>query len=101
MRRKQQSAFANPVLIGAVTVPVDSTVSIQPRSVLGLKYLDLHKGTSHRSFADGATLPAKQTNVPVQFDDVFKMFDTKTRGAIQQNTVGFGDALASRGSALN
>jgi virulence factor Mce-like protein len=180
MRRKQQSAFANPVLIGAVTVlvalvavflaynanqglpfvptrelkvdiangselvagndvreggylvgiisqlkpvtmangqagaqltlkldkaygnvPVDSTISIQPRSVLGLKYLDLHKGVSHRFFADGATLPAKQTNVPVQFDDVFKAFNTPTRNSIQQNLVGFGDTLASRGSALN
>jgi virulence factor Mce-like protein len=180
MRRKQQSAFANPVLIGAVTVlvalvavflaynanqglpfvptrelkvdisngselvagndvreggyliglisdlkpvrladgqagaqltlkldkaygsvPTDSTISIQPRSVLGLKYLDLHKGVSHRYFADGATLPVSQTNVPVQFDDVFKAFNTPTRNAIQQNTVAFGDTLASRGSALN
>jgi len=180
MRRKQQSAFANPVLIGAVTVlvtlvavflaynaneglpfvptrelkvdiangselvdgndvreggyligmvadmkpvtmqngqtgaqltlkinkaygnvPLDSTVSIQPRSVLGLKYLDLHKGTSSHYFADGATLPESQTNVPVQFDDIFKMFNTPTRNAVQQNLVGFGDTLASRGSALN
>jgi virulence factor Mce-like protein len=180
MRRKQQSAFANPVLIGAVTVlvalvavflaynanqglpfvptrelkvditngselvagndvreggylvgiiselkpvtmrngqagaqltlkldkaygnvPVDSTISIQPRSVLGLKYLDLHKGVSHRDFADGATLPESQTNVPVQFDDVFKAFNPPTRNAIQQDLVGFGDTLASRGSALN
>jgi hypothetical protein len=83
------------------TVPVDSTVSIQPRSVLGLKYLDLHKGVSHRDFADGGTLPESQTNVPVQFDDVFKAFNTPTRSAIQQNLVGFGDTLASRGSALN
>jgi virulence factor Mce-like protein len=82
-------------------VPVDSTISIQPRSVLGLKYLDLHEGISHRDFADGATLPESQTNVPVQFDDVFKMFDAKTRGAVQTNLVGFGDTLASRGSALN
>ncbi len=82
-------------------VPVDSTVSIQPRSVLGLKYLDLHKGTSHRLFADGGTMPESQTNVPVQFDDVFKMFDPNTRDAIQQNEVGFGDTLASRGSSLN
>ena len=82
-------------------VPVDSTISIQPRSVLGLKYLDLHKGASHRYFADGATLPVTQTNVPVQFDDVFKIFNKPTRGAIQTNLVGFGDTLASRGSALN
>jgi hypothetical protein len=52
-------------------------------------------------FADGATLPESQTFVPVQFDDVFKMFDTKTRGAIQQDLNGFGDTFASRGSALN
>jgi virulence factor Mce-like protein len=83
------------------TVPIDSTVSIQPRSVLGLKYLDLHKGVSRHDFADGATLPEAQTDVPVQFDDVFKMFDAKTRGAVQTNLVGFGDTLASRGSALN
>ena len=82
-------------------VPVDSTISIQPRSVLGLKYLDLHKGVSDRYFADGATLPMSQTNVPVQFDDVFKIFNKPTRGAIQTNLVGFGDTLASRGSALN
>jgi virulence factor Mce-like protein len=82
-------------------VPIDSTISIQPRSVLGLKYLDLHKGTSSRDFADGATMPESQTNVPVQFDDVFKMFNGPTRDAAQQNLVGFGDTLASRGSALN
>jgi virulence factor Mce-like protein len=82
-------------------VPIDSTISIQPRSVLGLKYLDLHKGTSTHYFADGATMPESQTNVPVQFDDVFKMFNTPTRDAAQQNLVGFGDTLASRGSALN
>src|SRR5437588_8643666 len=31
-------------------VPVDSTVSIKPRSVLGLKYVDVVKGTSSRVF---------------------------------------------------
>jgi hypothetical protein len=39
--------------------------------------------------------------VPVQFDDVFKTFDPKTRESIQKGLVGFGDALAARGSALN
>ena len=39
-------------------MPIDSTVSIQPRSVLGLKYLDLHKGTSSaHSSPTAATLP--------------------------------------------
>ncbi|MBV9328039.1 MAG: MCE family protein [Chloroflexi bacterium] len=82
-------------------VPVDSTVSIQPLSVLGLKYVDLEKGTSKQIIADGGTLPISQTNVPVQFDDILKTFDPKTRVAIQQNLQGYGDALAGRGGDLN
>ena len=83
------------------SVPVDSTASIRPRSVLGLKYIDLHVGTARRKFADGATMPITHTSVPVQFEDVFQAFDPKTRSAIDKNLVGFGDALAGRGSALN
>ncbi len=46
-------------------------------------------------------MPITQTRVPVQFEDVFQAFDGKTRKAIDENLVGFGDALAGRGSALN
>jgi virulence factor Mce-like protein len=82
-------------------VPVDSTASIRPLSVLGLKYVDLHVGGSRRVFADGSTIPIKQTSVPVQFEDIFQAFDPRTRKAVDQNLVGFGDTLAGRGSALN
>jgi virulence factor Mce-like protein len=82
-------------------VPIDSTAAIRPRSLLGLKYVDLHKGTSKRLFEDGATMPITQTRVPVQFEDVFQAFDSKTRKAIDDNLVGYGDALAGRGSDLN
>jgi virulence factor Mce-like protein len=82
-------------------VPVDSSAQIIPRSLLGLKYVDLHKGTARKVFQDGATLPIAQTTVPVQFEDLFQAFDPKTRSAIQQNLVGFGNTLAGRGSALN
>ncbi len=76
-------------------------MTIRPRSVLGLKYVDMHIGTSQQIFADGGTMPITQTTVPVQFEDIFQMFDPKTRTAIQNNLVGFGDTLAGRGSALN
>jgi phospholipid/cholesterol/gamma-HCH transport system substrate-binding protein len=82
-------------------VPVDSTVEIRPRSVLGLKYVDLTVGHSHQAFQDGSTVPIAQTSVPVQFEDVFQMFDARTRPAIDQNLVGFGNALAGRGADLN
>ncbi|MGZ6672146.1 MAG: MlaD family protein [Solirubrobacteraceae bacterium] len=85
--------------IGAI--PVDSTVTIRPRSALGLKYVELDTGKSRKTFADGATLPEKQAKVPVEIDQVFNMFDQKTRDAEQQNLQGFGDALAGRGQALN
>ena len=82
-------------------VPVDSTAEIRPLSVLGLKYVDLHVGGSHKVFQDGGTLPIAQTSVPVQFEDIFQAFDAKTRKAVDENLVGFGDTLAGRGSALN
>ena len=82
-------------------VPVDSSASIQPASVLGTKYLDLHTGTASHTIADGGLLPLGQTHVPVQFDDVFKTFDPKTRVAVQDSLAGAGDALTARGSALN
>src|SRR5262249_25691818 len=57
------------------TFPVDSTATIEPRSVLGLKYVNIVQGTSKQMFADGATMPISHTSVPVQFDDIFKTFD--------------------------
>lgn len=82
-------------------VPSDSTVSISPLSLLGLKYVAVQKGISHRLIPDGGTLPVAQTNVPVQLDQVLSTFTPKTRIAIQRNLVGIGDTLAGRGSALN
>ena len=82
-------------------VPVDSTAVIRPRSALGLKYVELKIGHSRTAYQDGATMPITHTSVPVQFEDIFSTFDTKTRSAIDKNLVGFGDTLAGRGSALN
>lgn len=82
-------------------VPVDSTVSIQPRSLLGLKYVELERGISSQVYSDGSVMPVTHTSVPVQFDDLLGTFDAKTRSAVQQNLVGFGDAVTGRGAALN
>jgi virulence factor Mce-like protein len=86
---------------GHGNVPKDSTVTILPRSVLGLKYVSLTRGTAKQTIPDGGTLPIGQTSVPVQFDDIFKTFDPKTRNAIQKSLVGTGDTLTARGSSLN
>ena len=82
-------------------VPADSTVTIRPRSVLGLKYVELTRGHAKQLIADGGTLSAKQTRVEVQLDDVLGTFDKPTRDAEQQNLQGFGDTFAGRGTDLN
>jgi virulence factor Mce-like protein len=82
-------------------IPVDSTATIRPRSALGLKYIDISRGRSRKVFSDGGVMKVSQTEVPVQFDDINKMFDAKTRPAVQDNLAGYGNALAARGSNLN
>jgi virulence factor Mce-like protein len=82
-------------------VPIDSRATVYSKSVLGLKFLDLTKGSSQQMFRDGATMDINHTTVPVQIDQVFNMFDTPTRTAIQKDLVGFGDTFAARGSAFN
>ena len=82
-------------------IPVDSRVTVRLRTVLGEKYIDMIKGQSSQVFPDGGTLPVAQTSVPVQLDQVFNIFDPPTRRGVQQNLVGFGDALTARGNDLN
>ncbi len=82
-------------------VPIDSTASIRPLSLLGSKYVDIRTGSSQTLVPDGGTLPITQTHVPVQLDELFQTFNPPTRAAIQANLVGLSDSLAGRGSALN
>ena len=83
-------------------LPIDSTVIVRPRSALGLKYVELTKGTSKRGWPDGSTIPLTQARPrPVEIDEVLNMFDDKTRAASRVNLKEFGDALAGRGQDLN
>jgi virulence factor Mce-like protein len=82
-------------------VPADSRVTVRPRSALGLKYVELDRGVSRATIADGGTLPERQTRIPVELDQVLGMFDAPTRRAAGDNLVGFGDALNGRGADLN
>ena len=81
-------------------IPEDSRWRIRPRSALGLKYLELTEGDSKTAFTDGDTVPLEQTEVNVDLDEVFKIFDEKTREASRGNLQGFGDAFAGRGAAV-
>jgi ABC-type transporter Mla subunit MlaD len=83
-------------------LPRDSTLIVRPRSALGLKYVEITRGTDSEGYDDGATIPiTAATPEPVEFDEVLNMFDEETREAAATNTTGFGDALAGRGEAIN
>jgi virulence factor Mce-like protein len=83
-------------------LPKDSTVLIRPRSALGLKYVELTRGTSDEGFDDGDTIPLSSAKpAPVEFDEFVNMFDEDTRAAAQTNLQGFGDAFAGRGASIN
>jgi virulence factor Mce-like protein len=82
-------------------VPEDSTINLRPRSVLGLKYVELTRGRSKQTFEDGDTLPVDQVTYPVELEDFNRIFDKRTRSAVQENLRGFGTALSGRGLSLN
>jgi virulence factor Mce-like protein len=83
-------------------LPVDSSVLIRPRSALGLKYVEITRGTSNRGFPDGATIPLRNaTPAPVEIDEVLNTYDDKTRAASQSNLKEFGDGFAGRGPDVN
>src|ERR671925_2297536 len=57
-------------------LPRDSTLIVRPRSALGLKYVEITRGTDREGFEDGATIPlSAATPTPVEFDEVLGMFD--------------------------
>jgi len=83
-------------------LPKDSTILVRPRSALGLKYVEITRGSSRAGYQDGATIPLKAaTPQPVEFDEFLNMFDDDTREAVQRNTEGFGTAFAARGESIN
>jgi virulence factor Mce-like protein len=83
-------------------LPEDSSLVVRAKSALGLKYLEIDRGSSSQGFKPGSTIPLTAAHPePVEIDQVFNMFDDPTRVAIQQNLLEFGNALAGRGVDLN
>ncbi len=59
---------------------VDSTLSVRPRSALGLKYVELIPGRARRTFQDGDTIPLRNTGEgSPELEDVLSTFEPETR----------------------
>ena len=82
-------------------LPADTKAVVESVSTIGLKYLELEKGTSSKTLKAGQTIPASHTREPVNIEELFNMFNKKTRTSIKINTNNFGDGLAGRGLGLN
>ncbi len=84
-------------------LPRDSTLIIRSRSALGLKYVEITRGTDARGLRrrlDDPDQPPPR-RAPVELDEVLSMFDDKTRVGVAAATTGFGDAFAGRGESIN
>jgi virulence factor Mce-like protein len=81
---------------------VDSTLSVRPRSALGLKYVELIPGRSKQTYQDGDTIPLSRAsqNAP-ELEDVLSTFTPRTRDDARKSLVGFGDSIAGRGEDIN
>jgi len=82
-------------------LPVDSTFTIRLKGSIGQKYLDIDLGRSTQTYADGATVPMRNTAATVDLDQVLSMFDRPTRAGVTASTIGFSDALSGRGVSVN
>jgi ABC-type transporter Mla subunit MlaD len=82
-------------------LPADTRAVVQSVSAIGLKYLELEKGTSHQTIKAGNAIPVSNAREPVNIEELFNMFDKPTRTAIKVNTNNFGNGLAGRGLGLN
>lgn len=83
-------------------LPKDSTFALRPKSLLGLKYVDIVRGASEDGYAPGDVVPSS-ANQPeqVELDELADTFDAPTRRNQQINLEGFGNALAGRGESIN
>jgi len=83
-------------------LPKDSTVVIRARSALGLKYLEINRGSSSQGWAPGSVVPLNRARPePVELDQILNTFDQPTRLGVRRNLTEFGGALAGRGVDLN
>jgi len=83
-------------------LPADSKLRVRPRSALGLKYIELQPGPrTGRTLAAGSTIGVQDVRPTVELDEVFNMFDPKTRVGQRNSLDGYGGGLAGRGRDLN
>jgi virulence factor Mce-like protein len=80
----------------------DTQVRVRPRSALGLRYVQIDPGQNKAEpLQAGDRIPLAQTSESLDLEDIYAVFEGKTRNDVRSATAGFGDAFAARGPAIN
>lgn len=83
-------------------VPQNTRAILRQKTLLGETYVELSPGTaSEGALAEGANLPASQTQETVELDEITRAFDARTRRAFQVWQQAQAEGVAGRGSDLN
>jgi ABC-type transporter Mla subunit MlaD len=79
----------------------DTRLLVRPRSLIGVRYVEIIPGSSGRPIPPGGTIPASQTSATVPLDEVLDALDPSTRRAAQKVIGAFGVGVGGRGQELS
>ena len=98
---REQAELTVVIDKSAAPLPVDTKALIRPRSTLGLKYVDLVRGSSRTELQQGETIRISDEALAPELDQFFSIFDERTRDDVQVNLTTAGNGFAGRGPDLN
>lgn len=79
----------------------DATLSVRPVSLLGARYVDLHRGSaSSPALPSGSVLPASQTSDSVNIQNIFNVLNRPTSAALAALLASLGQGTAGQGTHI-
>lgn len=88
-------------LDGEYRVYRDASATVRNSSALGRKFIELNPGNAASGPLAGNTIPVSRTKSSVAIDDVFSVFDPRTRAAARTSVRELGGGLAGHGTDLH
>lgn len=83
-------------------IPRDARATLRSKTLLGETYVELSPGTARGpAVPDGGRLAAGRVSETVDFDEVLRTFDARTRRALQEGIQSSATALQGRGGDLS
>ncbi|WP_320669181.1 MlaD family protein [Patulibacter defluvii] len=82
-------------------LPVDTTLRIRPKSVIGAKYVELVPGTSRKTIPIGGVIQEDHTSASVDLDEVTGLFDAGLRQSFRSVIKEASNGVAGRGAEFN